>query len=130
LELVRSIYADWELGDWSSATWAHPDIAYVMVDEPGSHVYVGLAEMARAWRSFLSAWEAYRVQPVDFRSLDRERVLVIVRAHGRGKASGLELDDSTTHRGANLFHIRDGRVTRLDAYFDAAHALADLGLTE
>jgi ketosteroid isomerase-like protein len=127
---VRSIYADWELGDWSSATWAHPDIAYVMVDEPGSHVYVGLAEMARAWRSFLSAWEAYRVEPLDFRSLDRERVLVIVRAHGRGKSSGLELDDSTTHRGANLFHIRDGRVARLDAYFDAVHALADLGLTE
>ena len=62
LDLVRSIYADWERGDWSSATWAHPDIEYVMVDEPGSHVYVGLAEMARAWRSFLSAWEDYRLQ--------------------------------------------------------------------
>ena len=76
LELVRSIYADWELGDWGSATWAHPDIAYVMVDEPGSHVYVGLAEMARAWRSFLSAWEDYRIEPVEYRLLDGERVLV------------------------------------------------------
>ena len=27
-----------------------------------------------------------------------------------------------------LFHIRDGRVVRLDAYFDLGHALADLGL--
>jgi ketosteroid isomerase-like protein len=127
---VRSIYADWELGDWSSATWAHPDIVYVMVDEPGSHVYVGLAEMARAWRSFLSAWEDYRIEPVEYRLLDGERVLVIVRAHGRGKSSGVELDESTRHHGANLFHLRDRRVARLDAYFDVRHAFADLGLTE
>jgi ketosteroid isomerase-like protein len=131
LDLVRSIYADWERGDWSSATWAHPDIEYVMVDEPGSHVYVGLAAMAGAWRSFLSAWEDYRIEPVEYRSLEGERVLVVVRAYGRGKSSGVELDESTRGRGgANLFHIRDGRVARLDAYFDHRHALADLGLPE
>jgi hypothetical protein len=130
LELVRSIFADWQLGNWSSASWAHPEIEYVMVDEPGSHVHVGLAEMARAWRSFLSAWEEYRVEPVEYRSLDDERVLVIIRAHGSGKSSGVELDESTSRRGATLFQIRDARVVRLDAYFDAASAFSDLGLAD
>jgi ketosteroid isomerase-like protein len=129
LDLVRSIYADWARGDWSSASWAHPRIEYVMVDEPGSKTYAGVAAMAEAWRTFLSAWEGYRIEPIEYRALDDERVLVVVHAYGRGKSSGLELNESTRGRGgANLFHIRDGKVARLDAYFDSAHALADLGL--
>jgi ketosteroid isomerase-like protein len=131
LELVRSIYADWERGDWSSASWAHPQIEYAMVDEPGSQTHRGLGAMAEAWRAFLSAWEEYRLEPVEYRALDEERVLVLVHAHGRGKISGVELDESTRGSGgANLFHIRDGRVVRLDAYFDSAHALAAVGLAE
>jgi ketosteroid isomerase-like protein len=69
---------------------------------------------------------------VEYRSLDDRRVLVIVHAHGRGKSSGVELNESTRAAGggANLFHIRDGKVVRLDAYFDRRRALADLGLAE
>jgi hypothetical protein len=31
--------------------------------------------------------------------------------------------------GANVFHVRGDRVTRLVVYFDRARALSDLGLT-
>jgi ketosteroid isomerase-like protein len=131
LDFVRSIYADWERGDWSSTSWAHPQIEYVMVDEPGSRPTRGIAAMAEAWRSFLSAWEGYRLEPVEYRPLGDERVLVVVHAYGRGKSSGVELSKSTRGSGgANLFHIRDGRVIRLETYFDRENALADLGLTE
>jgi hypothetical protein len=87
--------------------------------------------MATAWRGVGSAWEDYRVVADEYRELDGKRVLVINHASGRGRSSGLEVDQITTRteRGANLFHVKCGRVTRLVVYFDYAHALADLGLT-
>jgi ketosteroid isomerase-like protein len=99
LDLVRSIYADWERGDWSASWWAHPDIEYVMVDEPGSTTHRGRAAMGRAWRTFLGAWVDYRIEPEAFRVLEDDRVLVLVNAYGRGKTSGVELSESTRGRG-------------------------------
>jgi ketosteroid isomerase-like protein len=55
LDLVRSLYAAWERGDWSSAEWAHPEIEYVLPDGPDPGHFKGIAEMAEAWRGRLSA---------------------------------------------------------------------------
>ena len=60
LELVRSILAEWERGDFRSVDWADPQIEYAIVDEPGSQVGRGVAAMTRTWREFLTAWEDYR----------------------------------------------------------------------
>jgi ketosteroid isomerase-like protein len=129
LDLVRSIYAAWERGDWSAADWADPEIEYTMVDEPGAEVTRGTTAMAAAWRAYLSAWEGYRIEADEFRELDPQRVLVIVRALGRGRGSGLELADvASARRGANVFELRDGKVTRLTAYVSCERAFADLGL--
>ena len=78
LDLVRSIFAEWERGDFSSAEWADPEIEFVMVggDSPGS--WRGLAGMARGFRGWLSAWEAFRVKADEYREIDDERVLVLL----------------------------------------------------
>jgi len=131
LDLVRSLFAAWERGDWSAVDWADPEIEYLLVDEPGARRQSGVAAMVQTWRGYLSAWENYRVEATEYRQLDAERVLVLLTAFGRGRASGLDLGSVTRERkGANVFHIRDHKVTRLDTYFDKRRALADLGLPE
>jgi ketosteroid isomerase-like protein len=127
LDLVRSIHATWERGDYSSAEWAHPQIVYVHADGPAPGSWTGLAGMAEAFRGFLSAWEEWRVEAKKYRELDNERVLVLARFSGRGKRSGLDVGQ-TRAKGASLFHIRGGQVTRLVIYWDRERALADLGL--
>jgi ketosteroid isomerase-like protein len=126
-ELVRSIYAAWERGDFRSADWAHPEIEYVTVDGPAPGSWTGLAGMAEGFREFLNAWEEWRAEADAYRELDDERVLVLFHLSGRGKTSGLELGEIRT-KGASLFHVRGGKVTRLVQYFDRERALADLSL--
>src|SRR5439155_17027907 len=111
LDLVRSIYSGWERGDFSSSAWAHPEIEYVWADGPAPGSSRGLAGMAEAARGIFDAWEDYRVEAVEYRELDNDRVLVFTRVSGRGKASGLELEQTRT-TGATVFHVHDGKVTK------------------
>jgi hypothetical protein len=59
LELVRSIYANWKRGDFTSVEWAHPEIEFVFADGPELGSWNGLAGMAEGRRGFLSAWEEF-----------------------------------------------------------------------
>jgi ketosteroid isomerase-like protein len=127
LDLVRSLYAAWERGDYSSIDWAHPQIEFVFPDGPTPGSWTGVAGMVKAWREFLSAWEEVSVEVEEYRELDGERVLVLVQYRGRGKTSGLELGQMLT-KTAGLFHVRGGKVTRVVLYWDRETVLADLGL--
>jgi ketosteroid isomerase-like protein len=127
LDLVRSIYADWERGDFHSVVWADQKIEYVIVGGPVSGAWGGLDGMAVGWRGWLDAWTDYRTEVDEYRQLDDERALVLTHDSGRGKASGLDLGEMGP-KAADLFHVREGKVTRLVIYFDRDRALADLGL--
>jgi ketosteroid isomerase-like protein len=128
LELVRSIFAASERGDFGSVEWADPEIEFVVADGPLPDRLTGPTAMMKAYEGdFLSAWEDVRSYADEYRELDDERVLVLAHYGGRGKASGLDLGQLET-KVAALFHIREGRVTRLVLYWDRDRALADLGL--
>jgi ketosteroid isomerase-like protein len=124
LDLVRSIYANWERGDYRSVEWAHPDIEYVMVEGTHAGKWTGTAAMAEVWREWLGAWGRFKSEAEALRELSDGRVLVLVRGHGRSKTSTVEVVD----RSANVFDIRGGRVTRLTIYNSRDRAFADLGL--
>jgi ketosteroid isomerase-like protein len=130
VELVRRIYEPWGRGDFRSVEWADPEIEFVLADlGPDGGCWKGLAAMAAAWRTYLGAWEDYRTEVDEYRQLDDERVLVLLRLSGRGKTSGVQLGKIRTEA-ANLFHFRGGKVTRLVLYTDRERGLAELGLSE
>jgi ketosteroid isomerase-like protein len=127
LDLVRSIFAAWERGDFRSVGWANPNIEFVIADGPDPGSWTGPAGMAEAMRGRLSAWEDFRFTADEYREIDGERILVFGRDSGRGKTSGLDVAQMRA-LGAALFHVRRGKVTRLVRYFNRDRALADLGL--
>ncbi len=87
----------------------------------------GVAALEDNWREFQGAWEDYAMKAEDDRQLADERILVMVRLSGRGKASGLEVAQ-TGSRAATIFTVREGKVRKLVVYWDGELALADLGL--
>jgi ketosteroid isomerase-like protein len=127
LDLVRSIFAEWERGDFSRSDWADTSIEWVEADGPVTGTWTGLARLAEGTREVLGVWEDGRVEPEDYRELDSERILVFVRYGGRGKTSGLEFEQLRT-TSAWLVEVHDGKVTKFVRYWDRDRALADLGL--
>ncbi len=126
LDLVRSVYAGWERGEFSARpTWADPGIEFAVPDGPEPSTRTGEAA-APGVEAFVDLWEDLRFDAEEYRELDDGSVFVVCRMRGRGKGSGVEVDQ----RRASLFHVRDGKVVRLALYWDRDRALADLGLTE
>jgi ketosteroid isomerase-like protein len=133
LDLVRSIYADWERGDYSSAHWADPEIEYTAVESGplSAQTWTGLAGMAEDARSTFELIEDQHIEAEEYRKLDDMRVLVLDRRSGTWKQSGIGFGTSAAlpALGAHVFHVSNGRVRRLVAYFDRDRALADLGIS-
>lgn len=129
VELVRAIIAPWRHGDFRSAEWAHPEIEFGFGDGPTPGSWTGIDAMSDAWREALGAFDRLEMDADDCVSIDSERVLVLTTNTGRGKTSGFDLGELRT-RGANIFHIRDGKVTKLVAYWDRDRALEALGLSQ
>jgi ketosteroid isomerase-like protein len=127
LDLVRSIYADWERGDFSSVEWAHPEMEYVWADGVSPSSWKGLAAAGEGFGSWMTAWEGFRVEAGEYREVGETGVLVLTEVIARGKRSGLEVG---RNRGAMLFDLRGGQVVKLVVYWDRDRALADLGLEE
>src|SRR6202165_1996233 len=88
LDLVRSIYADWERGDFDSAEGAHPEIECVAADGPDPGAWTGLAEMAENFRAWLGLWEGFRLTADEYRQFGAENVVVLEHYSGHGKTSG------------------------------------------
>jgi ketosteroid isomerase-like protein len=129
LDLVRSIYADLERGDFGRASQtaselAHPEFEWIIADGPTAGSFAGRAEAEESAYGMLAAWEEFRIEVEEYRVLDDDRVLVLEQRGGRGKGSGVE----TSAKAAAVAHFCDGKLTRLVMDWERDRALAELGL--
>jgi ketosteroid isomerase-like protein len=104
-----------------------PDIVWDMsrVELPDGTSYTGPWE----FRNFFNAWEeGFASEHMEAEEmLDAgDRVVVMVHHRGRGRLSGIEVDQ----RFAMVWTLRAGRAVRMDMYPTREEALEAVGLSE
>lgn len=87
--------------------------------------YAGASGIREFFRDVAQSWESFRFEATDLRDLG-DRVLVLGDVRGRGRLSGVDVDD----RWGWLVELRDGRATGLRGFLDQREALAAAGLLE
>jgi ketosteroid isomerase-like protein len=93
------------------------------VEARQAHDKAGLEEWFAKMRE---VWEgSLRFEPEEIIALDDERVLAAVRTGGRGRATGIELDQMMFH----LYWVRDRKVVRLTVHSTKDEALEAAGLS-
>jgi uncharacterized protein (TIGR02246 family) len=128
VELVESAFAAWNRGDVRGfADHVAEDVVWVEVSgrpESLGHELHGRERMRASLESLLEAWESYRLELERVEDIG-DRVLLIVREVGRGRASGVEIDS----RWGYVLTVADGLIVRVEAYRDGEEALRVTGVS-
>jgi ketosteroid isomerase-like protein len=95
-------------------------------ENPAQPTYRGIDGFLGAWGDWLSAWETWVLTPTDFIDLDEDRVLVFSDLRARSKTHEVEFPIEA----ATLLTVRDGKLARMELFFDRAEALEAAGLSE
>jgi ketosteroid isomerase-like protein len=141
VELVRRLLGPFEAGDAvplfcneetngalreASEPFFAEDFECVFVrDDVGRNAYSGLDGLTQAWIDWLAPWERYHAHVDDVIDLNDGRVLVLTHDHARPKGASGEVD----FMGAPIWTLRDGKVARIEFYWNRAEGLAAAGVS-
>ena len=93
-----------------------------IVDTDG--VFRGPNALRDVARELEESFEDLRYEPQEFIEAPDDQVVVFIRALGRGRGSGIEVDNQIAH----VWSYRGNKVVRLVIYEEQAEALAAVGL--
>ena len=128
VEVVKALLAAFAERDFEAAlACSHPEgeIRPGLVGGPEGAVYRGSDGLRQFWADINAAWSEFRVEADEFRDVG-DRVIVLGRAHARGRQSGLSL----TSPAAWLADMREGRVYRWQTFGSHEEALEAVELRE
>jgi ketosteroid isomerase-like protein len=63
----------------------------------------------------------FTMEPIDLIGVGSDRVVVVLRMHGRGRGSGVPVEEEIAH----LWTIEDGKAVAMQVYSHAQDALRD-----
>jgi ketosteroid isomerase-like protein len=121
IELVRGIIEALNRGDVDGMlARMHPEFEWRPLEaSPVAQVYRGHEQVRRYVEDWLSTFDALGIDLDDPAEVD-DRVIAVVQAHGRGRASGLALES----RFCQVWTVRSGTAVRMDEYQTREDALA------
>jgi ketosteroid isomerase-like protein len=125
LALLEALLAEWGRGEfWNLEAYAD-DVVFVRSGPDGGQ-YHGIEGLTAAWRDFLGAWEDFRVRKERVVPGEGGVYVLLIQLQARGKGSGVMIDAEV----ANVVSVRDGRVARLEMFWDREAALTAAGARE
>ena len=88
--------------------------------------YTGKDTWERYWHDMHQTWEDWRLEDLRFFDGGSDRVAVLMRLVGTGKASGVPVNREI----GIAYCMRDGKMWRARSYLDPRDALEAVGLSE
>jgi uncharacterized protein len=123
VEAVRRCFEAYRRGDYVGASaFLAPNVVWEVGQELPAH---GPASVRRMWKRWDSEWEELETVLEEFIDAG-DHVVVAVRYRGRGRVSGVEVND-------RLFEVhtfRDGQCVRKIDFRERSEALEAAGLRE
>ena len=94
-------------------------------EQPAPRVARGREEVRQLAVEFDAAWDEHRSEPQEVRAVDADRVLLVTVEHFKGR-DGIEVEAPF----AAILTLRDGKLSRWDAFWDKQKALEVAGLSD
>jgi len=125
-DLLRTFYESFSHGGWEATLeLCDPMVEVRLPPNVVSQISPrGRESVEKYLRGWLETWDEYHPIPEHFiDASDGEHVVVFVRVHARGKGSRFAMDEEV----ADVFAVRDGRISELRLYMEREKALALVG---
>jgi ketosteroid isomerase-like protein len=128
VEIVRGVIDAWNRTQPEDAIrYLEPDVVLDATQRRiNPKTYNGVEGMRAMLADRDEVWEEFRLEPDEFVDAG-EWIVVIGRWVGKGKGSGIEVQQPVAH----AFRLQDGRIVRAElSYADRRAALEAVGLRE
>jgi ketosteroid isomerase-like protein len=127
VDKARAFIAAYNRRDFDAAVESFdPEIEWVLPERQSSDSCQGPDEIRRFWEGLDETFDELRLEPQEFIDAG-DHVATRLRHHGRGKRSGLEINEQMYHQVATF---RGGRIVRMEYFGEWSEALAAAGLPQ
>jgi ketosteroid isomerase-like protein len=125
VDKARDFIAAYNRRDFDAAVESFdPEVEWVLPERQSSDSCRGPDEVRRFWEGIDETMEELRLEPQEF--LDAgDRVVTRLRHHGRGRESGIEINEELYHQ---VVTFRDGKMVRIEYFGEWSEALEAAGL--